>query len=269
MALTLTAYLDESGTHDGSPVTVMAGMLANAAQWEAFDANFQRMKEKHRFKIFHTKKLKKRDGDFRGWSDRQIFAMMNDLAMITSTAFTEGVSFTLDNADYETEYRSGSGPRKLRLDSKYGLCFRQCLLFFCFESIKVASGEVCPKLHFVLESGHENAGDALRIFNETKKELQAANCDMLGDLIFAGKDECDRLMMADFLAHVSFMIGNMGGRAPDHWRPPTDIPRPEESLAPGESGVTHLQFKPGGLSDIKTYLIDRLKSRATPTGRPA
>jgi hypothetical protein len=28
----LTAYLDESGTHDGSPVTVMGGMLANAQQ---------------------------------------------------------------------------------------------------------------------------------------------------------------------------------------------------------------------------------------------
>jgi Protein of unknown function (DUF3800) len=40
----LTAYLDESGTHGGSPVTVMAGMLANARQWKAFERNFQRLK---------------------------------------------------------------------------------------------------------------------------------------------------------------------------------------------------------------------------------
>ena len=226
MALTVTAYLDESGTHDGSPVTVMAGMLANAAQWEAFDANFQRMKEKHRFKIFHTKKLKKRDGDFRGWSDRQIFAMMNDLAMITSTAFTEGVSFTLDNADYETEYRSGSGPRKLRLDSKYGLCFRQCLLFSLLREHQGGEWRSVSEGHFVLESGHENAGDAC-VYSTKPRGVAGCKLRHVGDLIFAGKDECDRLMMADFLAHVSFMIGNMEGRAPDHWRPPTDIPRPE------------------------------------------
>jgi hypothetical protein len=33
----LTAYLDESGTHETSPVSVMAGYLGTADQWRAFD----------------------------------------------------------------------------------------------------------------------------------------------------------------------------------------------------------------------------------------
>jgi len=40
----------------------------------------------------------------------------------------------------------------------------------------------CP-----LESGHKNAGDALRVFNETKAELEANGCGMLGDLTFSGQ----------------------------------------------------------------------------------
>jgi hypothetical protein len=36
----LTAYLDESGTHGDSPITVMAGVMANATQWARFEAEF-------------------------------------------------------------------------------------------------------------------------------------------------------------------------------------------------------------------------------------
>jgi site-specific DNA recombinase len=107
----LTAYLDESGTHDGSPVTVMGGMLANARQWEAFEKRFSKLKAVHGFEIFHTKKFKKKDGDFRGWTTDQCFALMNDLAPMTATAFTEGVTVALDNAAYEAEYRLGDKPK--------------------------------------------------------------------------------------------------------------------------------------------------------------
>jgi hypothetical protein len=133
----LTAYLDESGTHDGSPVTVMGGMLANARQWEAFEKGFSKLKAVHGFQIFHTKKFKKKDGDFRGWTTDQCFALMNDLAPMTAAAFTEGVTVALDNAAYEAEYRLGDKPKRLRLDSKYGLCFRNCLLFFALEACRL------------------------------------------------------------------------------------------------------------------------------------
>jgi hypothetical protein len=258
----LTAYLDESGTHGTSPVTVMGGMLANARQWERFDQNFKRVKRKHKFKLFHTRKFKKRDGDFKGWSKEQCLALAADLALLTTTAFTESVTFTLDNADYEAEYKSGERPRKLRLDSAYGLCFRTCLLFFALEGLKRVHRGKYPKLNFVLESGHKNSGDALRIFSEMKTELKAKGCDMLNILNFADKDECDPLMMADFLAHVGFTMGGAGGRAPTHWSPGTNAPRPP--LGRKESGVTHLRFEPGGLAKLKSSL-----SQAVGTRRPA
>ena len=65
-----TGYLDESGTHDGSPVTIMGGVLARAQQWVSFERRFDEIRERHRFQIFHTKKFKRRDGDFRGWTTR-------------------------------------------------------------------------------------------------------------------------------------------------------------------------------------------------------
>jgi Protein of unknown function (DUF3800) len=252
----LTAYLDESGTHGQSPHTVMSGMLANALQWERFERNFRRIKAKHRFRIFHTKKFKRRDGDFKGWSNEQCLALIADLAPITATAFTEGVTFLLDNAAYDAEYKSGEAPKKLRLDSKYGLCFRNCLLFFALEALKRVHRGRYPTLNFVLESGHKNFGDALRIFNELKAELKANDCNLLGMITPADKDECDPLMMADFLAHTAFMAGSA---QPTQTYGNIAKPKP---IGRGQTGVTHLEFRPGGLANVKSALIDQIKARS-------
>jgi hypothetical protein len=60
-------------------------------------------------------------------------------------------------------------------------------------------------------------------------------------------------MMADFLAHSTFM---MHDRAPALGAPiASTIP-----IGRKESAVTHLTFKPGGLAELKTALIDQLKA---------
>ena len=36
----LITYLDESGTHDQSPISVMAGYLGTDTQWKQFEADW-------------------------------------------------------------------------------------------------------------------------------------------------------------------------------------------------------------------------------------
>src|SRR3990167_5522845 len=173
----LTAYLDESGTHDGSPVTIMAGMMANVRQWDRFEREFKYAQRKHKFKIFHTKKFKRRDGDFKGWTNERCLALIADLSKLTQTAFMESVVMRLDNETYENEYKVGERPNKLRLDSKYGLCFRECLYHFLREIIRRMPHGKIERLHIVLENGHRNAGDADRIFYEVKEALKEDKLD--------------------------------------------------------------------------------------------
>jgi hypothetical protein len=154
----LTGYLDESGTHDGSPVTVMGGVIARTDQWAAFDVKYGLVKKKYGFNVFHTKKFKSRSGDFAGWSDEKLSLLYWELATLTSTAFIEGVALSLDNAAYDAEYKSGEKPRRARLDSKYGLCFRDCLLFFVRQGLKRRLRKKYPKLYVVLESGRCRRG---------------------------------------------------------------------------------------------------------------
>lgn len=259
--LTLTAYLDESGTHGGSTATVMAGVMANAYQWDRFEAEFDRLRSHYGFRIFHTKKFKKRGGDFRGWHPLRQAALLHDLAMLTSVpgTFIDAVTVMLDNADYKANYISGEKPRRLRLESKYGLCFRNCLMYFILEAMKWVHEGAPPKLHFVLESGHPNVNEAINIFNEVKEEIRGYGVDLLGEVTVADKDDRTPLMIADFLAHTAFMMSQGWRERPD------EVPfleRSKQSPPPAEEpGVTHLRFAPGGLADLKNVLIERLKAK--------
>jgi len=64
--VTLTAYIDESGTHDGSPVTVIAGYLSIPERWAAFEMEWAGFLEDlqtdhlHAIDLFHGK------GSFKG-----------------------------------------------------------------------------------------------------------------------------------------------------------------------------------------------------------
>jgi hypothetical protein len=211
--------------------------------------------------VLHTKEFKHRQGEFKGWTNPQRIAVMKELLVLTTAEkrFTEGVTFTLDNAEYEASYtKTGDDPRRLRIESKYGLCFRNCLLFFAIEALKRVHRGRPPRLHFVLESGHRNWNEVRDIFAEIKKELLGFNCDILGEITFADKDECDPLMMADFLAHTTWM---MATASPNTQREIFIEQRPL-ALAEKHSGVTHLRFKPGGLAELKTALIGRLATKS-------
>ena len=242
-----TAYFDESGTHAGSPVTVMAGVMTNARKWERFEAEFRAAKRRHGFNVFHTKKFKSRSGDFKGWSSEQCLALVDHLSTIANdSSFTESVVMVLDNDLYENEYLRGEKPRKLRLDSKYGLCFRECLYHLLVEAQKRRHKNKALQLHVVLEGGHKNAGDARRIFDEVRADLNGSELDFLKPITFADKDECDPLMAADFIAHSTY-------RRDLKTRAGEPVSRHDESAR--RKRLVTLQYKPGGLSNIKDGLV--------------
>jgi hypothetical protein len=69
----MTAYLDESGTHDGSRLTVMAGWVEYADRWSEFDRRWNALLRRplpYRGTIthIHGKDLRQGSKQFRGWS---------------------------------------------------------------------------------------------------------------------------------------------------------------------------------------------------------
>jgi hypothetical protein len=71
--MVLTGYFDESGTHAGSELTLMAGFVGDARQWRKFEKRAGKLFGRFRVDIFHAVDVRRSDKDFAGWSvDRKI-----------------------------------------------------------------------------------------------------------------------------------------------------------------------------------------------------
>jgi hypothetical protein len=64
----LHAYLDDSGTHDGSEVILLAGLVAPVAVWARIEADWLKVLADEGIKRFHRTECEAADGEFVGWS---------------------------------------------------------------------------------------------------------------------------------------------------------------------------------------------------------
>ena len=248
-----TGYLDESGTHGDSPVTIMGGLLARAQDWRPYEIDFDEIRQRHGFRVFHTKKFKRGTGDFKGWTLPQSRALLQDLGRLGNRGLAHAVFSTLNNADYERFYQGINKPNKVRFDSRYGLCFRFCLYHFIGETMKRRLRKNWPHLHIVMEAGHRNFGDAERIFLEVKKDLESKGCNMLQTLTKADKDTCCQLMMADFLAHSGYILDGESRQAGFDLFPLAGKLFPPKNKRP----VHHLRPTPEVLANIRQSIISK------------
>ncbi len=265
----LTAYFDESGTHGGdgsqnnqaSDTLVMAGMMGTAAQWARFEADLAKLRRSYGFRTLHMLDFKKRQRAFAGWDQmKQVRFLQDWIALIEHDRIMEGVTFRLDQHSYKTDYIADR-PRKPQLDTAYGLCFRNCVLHCLLEAERRLGHDKrweSVQLHVVLESGHKNAGDAERIFNEIKKESAKVGNHTLVTLTFAGKEDCAPLMVGDMLSHTVWSMDRVQ-RA--------ESSLPEKFFGDSQrrrSNITHITFRAGGLVNVRQALIDAAAARHRP-----
>jgi hypothetical protein len=160
----LTSYIDEAGTHAGSGVTVMGGYVARLGQWRHFDEKWRRLLKQYGLTHMHTVEMLQAKGQFRrGWDQQRAMELLlkSDKIIAKHTMF--GITAFVNDEDYKNIYAKEPRPRKIPLDTRYGLRFRLMMIFI---TKKVAEEEHRNDLSidFLLESGAKNAGDAVRIF---------------------------------------------------------------------------------------------------------
>jgi hypothetical protein len=196
-----TAYLDESGTHAGSPVSAMAGFVGDARQWRKFEKRASKLFGRFGVDVFHSIDLRRTDKDFAGWKVDRKIEFLDEFGHIINETLQAGVASFIQEEDYKY-YRNLPWPRKSRRDSKYTLMFRACLSQMIDVIARVPTTKE-PKLNIVLEGGHNNAQDAVRIYKWAKSRLGNSSYALAG-LTFAAKQDCLPLAAADLFAYSAW-----------------------------------------------------------------
>ena len=219
----LTAYLDESGTHETSPISVMAGYLGTADQWRALDGDWSALLQAAGLRHVHAVDLFKRTKQFRKWPADRVNALAVQLDGLIARHMQLGFSVIIRDDDYRKIYVEGARPRRSRLDSKYGVCFRACLAFapsYIASELQLA-GEAQraqeTTINFVLEDGHRNVGDARRLFDLFKADALPEWQHFVGAFDVSKKDS-PGAQAADFLAYCVYRAELL-----EHGAPPSAI----------------------------------------------
>ena len=257
-----TAYFDESGTHGGSPVTTVAGILATDRQWSEFQRELDRVKRDFGFTVLHTKDLKARAGQFSGWPVDKCLDLVEVLSKIVGQGVTHTSVITLSNAEYDTFYRNDETPRKMRIDTRYALCMRLTISSIVQEIIRRFGHDdriLRSELHVIAESGHKNAGDAERAFKEQAEELSAVGFNLLKKITFGTKSAFDPLMIADFMAYTTFARG-------EDWRRIAGVATAQNSKQ--KASLVYLGFDPGSLDELKRATVTQWASQRRLTHKP-
>jgi hypothetical protein len=202
--MAMTAYLDESGTHGTeSPVVILTCAIATTAQWAAYETEFAELLAEFGAKTFHAKKLRGSKGDFKGWPVKKKALFNSRFLQLNDRYLSAGFVIELSKSDYDEIYRSGHFPPRARPDTQYSLCFRAALWR---SLIYMQERKQEWPLTVVLEQGHQNCGDALRVYGETRERLSDEFQAILGPIALDSKATCLPIAAADLLAYSAFRM---------------------------------------------------------------
>jgi hypothetical protein len=239
-----TAYFDESGTHAGSPVSVMAGFVGDARQWRKFEKRAAKLFRRFRVDVFHTIDVRRTDKDFAGWTVDRKIEFLDEFQHIINDTLQSGVSSVIRDADYQY-YVDLRWPKKTRHDSKYAIMFRGCLSQI-IDSVGNIPNQKEPRLHIVLEDGHTNAQDAGRVYNWAQGRIGQSRA--LAGLTFGNKSNCLPLAAADLFAYSAW--GSEVGQKP------IGIPRePTKSEASYRSNSWRVDLNRDSLNSLHEQAI--------------
>lgn len=257
----LTGYFDESGTHKDSELALMAGFVGDARQWRKFEKRTAKLFRRFGVDIFHTIDVRRTDKDFAGWTVDRKLEFLDEFQHIVNETVEHGFASILRYDDYDY-YRKLFWPKGTRPDSMYGILFRASLATAVDSTTKVerwAPRGREPRLNVVLESGHRNAEDAVRLYNFFGGRFGIATTGALAGLTFSQKANCLPLAAADLFAYSAYRQ-ETGGK-------PLGIPaKPTKSEASYRGNAYRIVIGRESLGGLHQQAIEMVRERTSSGG---
>lgn len=260
--MSMMAYLDESGTHGATAATqVLGGFIATEQGWHAYERDLKSLFKQHKVEYFHAVKLRNRKGPFKHFNVATQAIFIHDFFELVYQHLAYGFAVSLTQKDFLEVYRANKEtlPNRFRHDSHYGICFR-----FCMSAIRTFmknQPHECP-VTIVLEGGHKNSGDAVRIFNDAKGELERRQNDTtFGTMVVEAKKNSLPLTAADALVHSLFRSKSTGVAIPGTKRSSeivmdAVVPQGVSQEKPGQQRIQHFMLNREQLAAVVQMYIE-------------
>jgi hypothetical protein len=189
-ALIIRCYLDESGTHEGSPQATVAGLVMTRDNFLIFDVVWHELLLRHNIRPpLHMKEFGEH-GKHGHLTYPERTALFSDLSGAINCYKLITVATTLSHA----QYKANLHPELQKKMSLYALCFMLCVHMIHFH---VENN--FPNIAYLIEQGNEYSGHILQCYDAMRR-MQKENMPLhIGALTFGDKN-ISALQAADIIA---------------------------------------------------------------------
>jgi hypothetical protein len=185
-------YIDESGTHDGSPVLCVAGYLFRKRNAVKFAKVWGRILAGYGLPYFRMSDCAHGNGPFAGMDSAKRTEIEKRLIQTIHACAEFGFSITVNEADYEAIVT-----QRPDIGGAYSFCLHGCLAVISNWRKRTGfRGEIA----YFFESGHRDQGQANRIMVEIFTKPAARERMAYGSHSFVDKSKVVPLQPADMLA---------------------------------------------------------------------
>lgn len=214
----LQAYMDDSGTHDGSSHCLVAGYWGGASEWKRFERAWNKAVAEEGLEEFHAKEFwprisGKRLGKYFGWNDDRHQSFADRLLAIIGSHKIYPFACGVIASEWEKQ------PVRLRkvysglhhLAAKNDSAIKS--VFLPFQVCIVRAASYCHPgvpMNFIFDEDPKIAGRASQCFLKLKQEAIEDKDPILrnlGQLVFADSKKSAPLQAADLLAYEMYRYG--------------------------------------------------------------
>ena len=201
MAVLYTAYLDESGTHEGSEIVSVAGFVAAALDWERLSADWQTTLADYGLEYFHMADFESRQGPYAAWTRACREGCLNRLLDTIFEHVSQSIACIIPKRSFDLTM---SARAKLWCGDAYGLAALGCWRTLCNTAKD-------PRLDGVLavtmESGALGRHAIGNIHAEGSKVADWRSANPIRSLAFEDKRYFPPLQAADIMAYELYKQG--------------------------------------------------------------
>jgi hypothetical protein len=193
-----SAYLDESGTHEGSDAVVVAGFISNAVKWQAFSQGWKAALDDWQIPMFHMSDYENRQDSFKSWNGQERKERLNRLLGLIKQHTFDSIAFAVLKKSFDEIF---SDKAKRICGDAYGLASIGC---WHKLALRAREPQIDGFLAYIMETGSKGSSALTRIYGKESKNPGWTNDTRILSLSFQDKRFFLPLQAADILAYEIF-----------------------------------------------------------------
>jgi len=201
----LTCYLDDSGTHDESPLVTIAGYIMDDEGWAAFERDAELICANRGFagRPLHAVDMQQNNPPYEDWSILNKQAFIAQLCLALKPHGPLGSSISVTRKFYERRAREAG---RSSVYSPYAWAF-QVILNWILTSVQIGKKVREEGVRFVVEQGSKNNDGIAHAYEYVARTYAEELGSTLRGLEFVPKGHSRAIQMADLLAYYSYRRG--------------------------------------------------------------